>query len=95
MAEQLNRIGRFDAVIHNVGVGYREPRRKRTTPRCRTDWSMRAHDCRVSSCGREGAFATKDPRLKSLTLDLVGPSTETGPFSSVDKPLRIARRQRL
>ncbi|MGA6965504.1 MAG: hypothetical protein WBZ51_18075, partial [Xanthobacteraceae bacterium] len=27
MAEQLNRIGRFDAVIHNVGVGYREPRR--------------------------------------------------------------------
>ena len=27
MAEQLNRLGRFDAVIHNVGVGYREPRR--------------------------------------------------------------------
>src|ERR1700730_5302697 len=26
MAEQLNRMGRFDAVIHNVGVGYREPR---------------------------------------------------------------------
>jgi NAD(P)-dependent dehydrogenase (short-subunit alcohol dehydrogenase family) len=27
MAEQLNRLGRFDAVIHNVGVGYHEPRR--------------------------------------------------------------------
>jgi NAD(P)-dependent dehydrogenase (short-subunit alcohol dehydrogenase family) len=27
MAEQLNGMGRFDAVIHNVGVGYREPRR--------------------------------------------------------------------
>src|ERR1700730_18938538 len=27
MTEQLNRVGRFDAVIHNVGVGYREPRR--------------------------------------------------------------------
>jgi NAD(P)-dependent dehydrogenase (short-subunit alcohol dehydrogenase family) len=27
MAEQLNRMGRFDAVIHNVGIGYREPRR--------------------------------------------------------------------
>ena len=26
MAEQLNGMGRFDAVIHNVGVGYREPR---------------------------------------------------------------------
>jgi nucleoside-diphosphate-sugar epimerase len=27
MADQLNRLGRFDAVIHNVGIGYREPRR--------------------------------------------------------------------
>jgi NAD(P)-dependent dehydrogenase (short-subunit alcohol dehydrogenase family) len=27
MAEELNRMGRFDAVIHNVGIGYREPRR--------------------------------------------------------------------
>jgi NAD(P)-dependent dehydrogenase (short-subunit alcohol dehydrogenase family) len=27
MADQLNRMGRFDAVIHNVGIGYREPRR--------------------------------------------------------------------
>ena len=27
IAEQLNGIGRFDAVIHNVGIGYREPRR--------------------------------------------------------------------
>jgi NAD(P)-dependent dehydrogenase (short-subunit alcohol dehydrogenase family) len=27
MAQQLNGMGRFDAVIHNVGVGYREPTR--------------------------------------------------------------------
>jgi NAD(P)-dependent dehydrogenase (short-subunit alcohol dehydrogenase family) len=27
MAKQLNGMGRFDAVIHNVGIGYREPRR--------------------------------------------------------------------
>jgi NAD(P)-dependent dehydrogenase (short-subunit alcohol dehydrogenase family) len=27
MAEQLNQMGRFDAVIHNVGIGYREPKR--------------------------------------------------------------------
>src|ERR1700733_566738 len=27
VAEQLNRLGSFDAVIHNAGVGYREPRR--------------------------------------------------------------------
>jgi NAD(P)-dependent dehydrogenase (short-subunit alcohol dehydrogenase family) len=27
MAEQLDQMGRFDAVIHNVGIGYREPKR--------------------------------------------------------------------
>jgi NAD(P)-dependent dehydrogenase (short-subunit alcohol dehydrogenase family) len=27
VAEQANEAGRFDAVIHNVGIGYREPRR--------------------------------------------------------------------
>jgi short chain dehydrogenase len=30
VAEQINRLGRFDAVIHNVGIGYREPRRIQT-----------------------------------------------------------------
>jgi NAD(P)-dependent dehydrogenase (short-subunit alcohol dehydrogenase family) len=27
VAEQMNHLGHFDAVIHNAGVGYREPRR--------------------------------------------------------------------
>jgi NAD(P)-dependent dehydrogenase (short-subunit alcohol dehydrogenase family) len=27
VADQVNRIGSFDAVIHNAGIGYREPRR--------------------------------------------------------------------
>lgn len=27
VAEQANATGRFDAVIHNVGIGYREPGR--------------------------------------------------------------------
>lgn len=30
VAEQANGLGRFDAVIHNVGIGYREPRRMTT-----------------------------------------------------------------
>lgn len=30
VADQANRLGRFDAVIHNVGIGYREPRRNET-----------------------------------------------------------------
>jgi NAD(P)-dependent dehydrogenase (short-subunit alcohol dehydrogenase family) len=30
VAEQVNQLGRFDAVIHNVGIGYRESRRVET-----------------------------------------------------------------
>ena len=30
LAEQVNRFGRFDAVIHNAALGYREPRRVAT-----------------------------------------------------------------
>jgi len=30
VAEQVNHLGRLDAVIHNAGVGYREPRRRLT-----------------------------------------------------------------
>jgi NAD(P)-dependent dehydrogenase (short-subunit alcohol dehydrogenase family) len=31
VAEQANASGRFDAIIHNAGIGYREPRRIETT----------------------------------------------------------------
>jgi NAD(P)-dependent dehydrogenase (short-subunit alcohol dehydrogenase family) len=30
VADQVNRLGGFDAVIHNAGIGYREPRRVET-----------------------------------------------------------------
>src|SRR3954464_2085139 len=30
VADQVNQLGRFDAVIHNAGIGYREPRRLET-----------------------------------------------------------------
>jgi NAD(P)-dependent dehydrogenase (short-subunit alcohol dehydrogenase family) len=30
VAEQANALGRFDAIIHNVGIGYRQPRRIET-----------------------------------------------------------------
>jgi NAD(P)-dependent dehydrogenase (short-subunit alcohol dehydrogenase family) len=32
IADQVNKLGRFDAVIHNAGVGYRETRRVETDP---------------------------------------------------------------
>jgi NAD(P)-dependent dehydrogenase (short-subunit alcohol dehydrogenase family) len=33
VADQINKLGRFDAVIHNAGVGYRERRRIETVDR--------------------------------------------------------------
>jgi NAD(P)-dependent dehydrogenase (short-subunit alcohol dehydrogenase family) len=35
LAEEANALGRYDAVIHNAGVGYREPRRDRRRTRAR------------------------------------------------------------
>jgi NAD(P)-dependent dehydrogenase (short-subunit alcohol dehydrogenase family) len=32
VADQVNRLGHFDAVIHNAGIGYRETRRVETEP---------------------------------------------------------------
>jgi NAD(P)-dependent dehydrogenase (short-subunit alcohol dehydrogenase family) len=32
VAEAVNKLGRFDAVIHNAGIGYREPRQVETEP---------------------------------------------------------------
>ena len=40
VAEQANRSGRFDAVIHNVGIGYREPRRIETVDGLSQLWAV-------------------------------------------------------
>src|ERR1700722_1069451 len=40
VADQANRCGRFDAVIHNVGMGYREPRRVATEDGLSQLWAV-------------------------------------------------------
>ncbi len=40
VAEQANALGRFDAVIHNVGIGYREPRRVETVDGLSRLWAV-------------------------------------------------------
>ena len=40
VAEQANALGRFDAVIHNVGIGYREPRRVETLDGLSQLWAV-------------------------------------------------------
>ena len=40
VADQVNKLGRFDAVIHNAGVGYRETRRVDTDPGVRSIFAV-------------------------------------------------------
>ena len=40
VADQANTTGRFDAVIHNVGIGYREPRRVETDDGLSQLWAV-------------------------------------------------------
>ena len=40
VAEQANKQGRFDAVVHNVGIGYREPRRVETEDGLSQLWAV-------------------------------------------------------
>ncbi len=40
VADQANRQGRFDAVIHNAGIGYREPRRVETADGLSQLWAV-------------------------------------------------------
>jgi hypothetical protein len=40
VASQANALGRFDAVIHNVGLGYREPRRIETADSLSQLWAV-------------------------------------------------------
>lgn len=40
VADQANAWGRFDAVIHNVGIGYREPRRVETVDGLSQLWAV-------------------------------------------------------
>ena len=40
VAAQANSVGRFDAVIHNVGIGYREPRRVTTEDGLSQLWAV-------------------------------------------------------
>ena len=40
VADQANRLGQFDSVIHNVGIGYREPRRVETVDGLSQLWAV-------------------------------------------------------
>lgn len=76
VADQANRLGRFDAVIHNVGIGYREPLRVETADGLSQLWAVNvlAPYMLIALMHRPGRLVTLssgmhtggDPRLDNL-----------------------------
>jgi NAD(P)-dependent dehydrogenase (short-subunit alcohol dehydrogenase family) len=82
VADQANRGGRFDAVIHNVGIGYREPRRVETADGLSQLWAVNVLAPYVLT-----ALMHKPGRLVYLSSGM-----HTGGDPSLDDPQWSGRR---
>jgi NAD(P)-dependent dehydrogenase (short-subunit alcohol dehydrogenase family) len=82
VAEQANRWGRFDAVIHNVGIGYQEPRRLETVDGLSQLWAVNVLAPYVLT-----ALMQRPDRLVYLSSGM-----HTGGDSSLDDPQWSNRR---
>ncbi len=82
VAGQANRHGRFDAVIHNVGIGYREPRRVETADGLCQLWAVNVLAAYVLT-----ALMHKPDRLVYLSSGM-----HTGGDPNLDDPQWSARR---
>ena len=74
VAEQANKLGRYDAVIHNAGVGYREPRRIQTP-----DGLSHVFAINVLAPYLLTALMTRPDRLVYLSSGMTGAGTWTWP----------------
>jgi hypothetical protein len=82
VADQANGRGRFDAVIHNVGIGYREPRRLETGDGLSQLWAVNVLAPYVLT-----ALMRKPDRLVYLSSGM-----HTGGDPSLDDPQWSGRR---
>ena len=82
VADQANALGHFDAVIHNVGLGYREPRRVETDDGLSQLWAIN-----VLAPYMLTALMARPDRLVYLTSGM-----STGGDSSLDDPQWSERR---
>jgi len=82
VADQANGRGRFDAVIHNVGIGYREPRRVETVDGLSQLWAVNVLAPYVLT-----ALMHKPDRLVYLSSGM-----HTGGDPSLDDPQWSGRR---
>ncbi len=77
VAERVNELGLFDAVIHNAGVGYREPRRIETIDGLPQVFAVNSLAPYILTCSikkpkrliyvSSGMHRSGDPSLKDLT----------------------------
>ena len=82
VAEQANALGRHDAVIHNAGVGYREPRRAQTIDGLEHVFAINALAPYLLT-----ALTTRPDRLVYLSSGM-----HTGGNASLDDPQWTKRR---
>ena len=79
LAQNVNSLGDFDAVIHNAGVGYREPRRKPTADGLPEVFAVNSLSTYILTClinrpkrliyTSSGLHRQGDPSLKDLTWE--------------------------
>jgi NAD(P)-dependent dehydrogenase (short-subunit alcohol dehydrogenase family) len=79
LADEVNKIGAFDAIIHNAGVGYREPRRKPTIDGLPEVFAVNSLSTYILTClinrpkrliyTSSGLHRQGDPSLKDLTWE--------------------------
>ena len=67
VADQANALGRFDAVIHNVGIGYREPARVETEDGLSHLWAVNVLAPYALMVQQPGRLAAADEMHDSLT----------------------------
>lgn len=89
VADQANASGRFDAVIHNVGIGYREPRRVETADGLSQLWAVNVLAPYVLT-----ALVDRPDRLVYLSsgMHLGGDARLTDPDPTLNDPQWSGRR---
>lgn len=76
LADEINRLGPFDAIIHNAGIGYQEPRRKATVDGLPEVFAVNSLSTYILTClitpprrliyTSSGLHRQGDPSLKDL-----------------------------
>ena len=79
VASEANKFGRFDAVIHNAGIGSREPRRVETEPGVPSIFMVNVLAPGMPAISPSALFSSRVPRL-IISSVIVGSSVRLNMF---------------